>query len=88
MKKLLLILSLGIVISSCTNNEKVKSWGGTAKFNLPVNKKLVNITWKGDEIWYLVKDMKITDSAETYEFKEKSSYGMMEGTYIIHEVKE
>jgi hypothetical protein len=28
------------------------------------------------------------DSAVTYHFKEKSSLGIMEGTYIIHEVKQ
>lgn len=31
--------------------------------------------------------MDSTDVAETYEFHEESNYGIMEGTYIIKEIK-
>jgi hypothetical protein len=89
MKKVFFIL--GIVslfgMSSCTENSRVKNWGGEGTLTLPKGQKLVNVTWKESQIWYLTRSMKETDSAEVYTFHEESSYGMMEGTYKIVEVK-
>lgn len=83
--KNLLILSIFILLSSCTENSWIKNWGGEGQIQLPQGKKLVNVTWKGDEVWYLVRDMKQDEFPEKYEFHEKSSFGMLEGTYIIVE---
>lgn len=44
-------------------------------------------TWKDSDLWYLTKPMNSTDSAVSYTFKEKSSFGIMQGTYIIIESK-
>jgi hypothetical protein len=90
MKKVILIglLSIATVIStSCTKNNRVKNWGGTATMHLPENQKLVTVTWKESELWYLTKPMTNEDVAETYEFREESSFGLMEGKYIIKESK-
>ena len=88
MKKLTLIAAAAIaLLSSCTSNEMAKNFGGTMKMDLPQGQKLVNITWKEDEVWYLTKPMTASDTAETYTFQEKSSYGMMEGTITIIEHK-
>jgi hypothetical protein len=48
---------------------------------------LVNVTWKETQIWYLTRNMDSNDVAETYEFHEESSYGVIEGTYKIIETK-
>lgn len=89
MKKIIissiLILSLGL--TSCTDNVRVKSYGGEATLNLPKGKKLVNITWKGENLWILTKDMHENDIAEKYSFKEESSFGIVQGEYVIHETK-
>jgi hypothetical protein len=87
MKHLLLFLLCLSVISACTDNQNAKNYGGTAEITLPAGEKLVTATWKDDDLWYLTCPMTATDSAVTYTFKEKSSFGMMEGTYIIREVK-
>lgn len=76
-----------LVTAACTDNQQAKRYGGTSTLTLPENRKLVNITWKEDHLWYLTKPMTGTDQAEIYEFKEKSDLGLMEGTYIIKEVK-
>jgi hypothetical protein len=86
MKKLLPILLIAL-FASCTENEKAKSYGGTAEITLPAGEKLINATWKDNDLWYLTRPMLPADSAVSYTFKEKSSFGYMEGTYIIHEVK-
>jgi len=88
MKKVIFVIAiLLITLSACTENQKVKEFGGTAELYLPKGQKLVVMTWKEDNLWTLTKPMTDTDIAETYTFSEESSFGIFEGTYIIHEVK-
>jgi hypothetical protein len=87
MKKLFVIALVAISLASCTENSRVKNWGGEGTINLPKGQKLVNVTWKETQIWYLTRPMDSTDVAETYQFHEESSYGVMEGTYTIVETK-
>jgi hypothetical protein len=88
MKKLFICLGLlALTLTACTENSRVKSWGGEGTINLPKGRKLVNITWKETQIWYLTRPMNSSDVAETYKFHEESSYGVMEGTYNIVETK-
>lgn len=84
---ILIGLFFGYVTTGCTENSRVKMFGGTGEMTLPRGQKLVLVTWKDSELWYLTKPMSKADSAETYHFQEKSSFGIMEGTYIIHETK-
>jgi hypothetical protein len=72
----------------CTDNIRARNFGGTANLDLPPNQKLVNVTWKEDDIWYLTRPMRDDELAETYSFQESSSFGMLEGTVKIHEIKE
>ena len=73
--------------ASCTENARVKSFGGTGDINLPQGQKLVNVTWKETQIWYLTRKMRADETPETYQFQEESSWGVVEGTYLIHESK-
>lgn len=85
--KLISAIIATVLIVSCTNNERAKIYGGTTTIELPENQKLINITWKEQNMWYLTKPMNNNDSAETYIFHEESNYGVWEGTIIIKEVK-
>lgn len=87
MYKLIVIAILAIFMLGCTENERAKNWGGNATLQLPKNQKLVIVTWKDANLWYLTRNMNINDSAETYTFCEESSWGMMEGSYTIIETK-
>ena len=78
---------LFLFFNSCTQNQRAKSFGGKAEIALPANQKLINATWKDDNLWYLTRPMTEVDSAVTYTFQEESSFGIMEGTYIIRERK-
>jgi hypothetical protein len=86
-KTILSIITIGSLMVSCTQNERVKSWGGEGTINLPKGRKLVNATWKGEHIWYLTRPMNSKDVAETYQFQEESSWGVVEGTFNIVEEK-
>ena len=83
----LLFALMVMSITSCTDQQMAKQYGGTETITLPENQKLVNATWKENNLWYLTKDMSETDSAETYTFHEQSNFGVWEGTVIIKEVK-
>jgi hypothetical protein len=87
MKKLFLVIGVILMLGSCTENTRVKQWGGEGTINLPKGRKLVTVTWKGDQVWYLTKPMNSSDVAETYQFQEESSWGLIEGTYNIVETK-
>ena len=88
MKKLILSVAALTMLASCTENSRVKNFGGTGEFEIPASQKFVNVTWKNDELWVLTKDHTSADTTySTYRFQENSSYGMIEGTYIITESK-
>jgi hypothetical protein len=87
MKKMLLAIGMIVMLGSCSENSRVKSFGGEGTINLPKGRKLVNVTWKETQVWYLTRPMNSTDVAETYQFHEESSWGMVEGTYNIVETK-
>jgi hypothetical protein len=87
MKKFCFTIATLLLLASCTENQRAKSFGGTSTMNLPKGEKLVNVTWKGDEIWYLTRPMKSDESPETYTYREESSLGVIEGTVIIKESK-
>lgn len=79
MKKLF-VLALGIVaLTSCTENERARRFGGTEEVTLKPNEVVLNVTWKQNEMWICTKD---TVSGVVY-FREKSAWGVMEGTVIL-----
>jgi hypothetical protein len=91
MKKVLGLMIGGITLMTllygCTENNRARVWGGTETIQLESGVRLVNVTWKGDKgstsLWVLTK--KDTTKPSTYSFKEKSSFGVMEGEVIIIE---
>ncbi len=86
MRKLCLILIVAL-LGSCTENKRAKYYGGNAKISLPKGKKLVNITWKDEQLWYLTRTMLSTEQPDTLYFQVESSLGLVEGTVILYESK-
>ena len=87
MKRILGLIGIIIVLGSCTQNTRVRNFGGEGTINLPQGRKLVNATWKNTQLWYLTRQMRPEEVAETYTFQEESSWGVIEGTYNIVESK-
>jgi len=87
MKRIITLLLVISLIASCTENSRAKNFGGEAEITLPQGQKLINVTWKDNALWYITRPMINSDSAVTYTFHEKSSWGTWEGTYLIHELK-
>jgi hypothetical protein len=86
MKKLVFLFCAALALSSCTENMKVKSFGGTSTIEIPADQQFVLATWKETELWITTKKRSAQDSIKhEYRFHEKSSFGVLEGTYIIIE---
>lgn len=81
----MLFVTMITIMTGCTENTRVRVYGGTETINLEQGKRLVNVTWKqGNDLWILTKE-DTTTKAGTYHFKEKSAFGVMEGEVIIIE---
>lgn len=85
MKKLLLIAMTALLLTSCTENIRVKQFGGSGKITLDKGLKLEMITWKDNQLWVLTSDRPDSVAPKSYKFAEKSSFGVMEGVYLIDE---
>jgi hypothetical protein len=79
MKKTLITLLAIITLSSCTENQRAKHWGGTEEVELKKNEVVLNVTWKTEQMWICTKD---TVTNIVY-FREKSNWGMLEGTVVL-----
>ena len=80
---LVLLVAIVTACSSCTANERARNFGGTEHITLDKGERLVNMTWKQDDLWVLTKQDSTKPS--TYTFKEKSSYGVWEGMIVVTE---
>jgi hypothetical protein len=80
-------IMVGALMFGCSENQMARNFGGTETIELPVGRRLVNITWKGEKgaanLWVLTKED--TTKPTTYFFEEKSGFGVMEGKVIIKE---
>ena len=84
MKKLIVILLMFLCLTSC-DQSITRTMGGTTKIELETGEKLVEVTWKGDDIWYLVEPMDSDYVPKTKTFKESSRIGVLEGKVIFYE---
>ena len=84
---LLVPFMYGMLLSGCTENTRVKAWGGTGRMDLKPNEKLVTMTWKEANLWTLIRPMRADEKAECYSFTESSNWGMVEGAFEICEHK-
>ena len=76
MKKKILIIALAAgllpTLFSCTENERARQFGGTMIVDLPKGEKLLMVTWKEDNLFYLTEPMDSVYTPKTKTFKEKS----------------
>jgi len=69
------ILSM-FLLTSCTDNDRARKFGGTEEVILKENEVLVTVTWKETNLWILTQD---TLTGKHY-FREKSKWGLLDGT--------
>lgn len=57
MKKILVMAAVLFALSSCTEQMKVREFGGTMEVKLPKGEKLIMATWKETNLFYLTEPM-------------------------------
>ena len=82
-----MLLAAAIIISLC-RQAFTRTMGGTTEIQLEPGEKLLEVTWKGNNIWYLVEPMDSDYIPKKKIFKESSSGGILEGKVIIIEVRD
>jgi hypothetical protein len=85
MKQTLIVVAVALSLASCTENARVKRFGGNGDIELEPGQKLEMVTWKSDELWILTSNRPDSVKPQTYQFSEKSSWGVIEGNYTIIE---
>ena len=82
---MIVIVGISFMATSCTENSRAKTFGGSMTINLEPNEKLVNVTWKDSDMWLLTRPMLTGEQPQVYKFKEKSTFGIMSGEITIVE---
>lgn len=85
MKRLFIILLLASMTISCTENSRARAWGGKVTLELKPGQQLMNAAWKETDLWLLTKERPDSVDPKTYQFSEKSTFGVMEGVITIKE---
>ena len=83
---LLMAVSFALTLSGC-QQMGAKSFGGEMTLTLEPNRKLEEITWKEDSLWYLTRPMREGEAPETHTFQQSSEWGVFEGTVTVVESK-
>lgn len=88
MKKIKIIFIILLVLftfSGCTDKTMAYGLGGSITLELPKGEKLIEITWKDANLWYLTRPMRDDEFPEIYTFQEDSEFGVFEGTVTVIE---
>lgn len=88
MKKIfvsLLVLSTGILITSCTEQIRARNLGGTMVIEVPNGYKVTSATWKEADLFYFIEPMEEGYQPKQKKFIESSSYNILETEVVFNE---
>lgn len=70
---------------ACSANDMARNYGGESREALPCGTKLVSVSWKEADLWYLTRPMLPGELPVEYAYAEISNWGMYEGTILLVE---
>lgn len=89
MSNKLIIITAAVVaaalLAGCPQQYITRKIGGEQTITLEKNQRLVNITWKDQNLWILTREREENESPRTYTYKENSLMGILEGQITIKE---
>jgi len=88
MKKIIAFVCATIMVctlSSCTEQERIREFGGEMTITLEPGEKLMMVTWKDNHLFYLTEPMEPGYQPKKKTFRENSSWGMLESTVYFVE---
>ena len=74
-----------MTIMSCTDNQKARIYGGTQTIHLESGQRLINATWKQDNLWFITEPMDSDYVPKTKTFHESSNFGVWQGSVVFIE---
>lgn len=83
---ILVSVILGFGFTSCTQCTS-RNFGGDMTITLKPGEKLLEVTWKNNNIWYLTEPMDSNYVPKVKIFKESSMVGVLEGTVTFIETR-
>jgi competence protein ComGC len=87
---LYILFIVGILViliwTICGSNWTAKRFGGT--INEKVSAKVINITWKDNNLWVLHREPREGEKPEVLTFQEYSNLGILQGKVMITETFE
>ena len=88
MKKfLLLLVTAALFLTSCTEQSRTRYFGENMEISIDPGWKLMEATWKDEDLWILIEPMEEDYVPKTKVFKEKSSFGLLEGSITFKEYR-
>lgn len=88
MKKLIrlsLALFIMLAISSCTQNQRARNFGGTMEVKVKPGYKVTMATWKGDNLFYMIEEMDPAYEPKEKTLVEDASFGILETKVVFVE---
>ena len=89
MKKVLVAIVLCLVctvsFTSCTEQFRVREFGGKMEIEVPKGYKVTSATWKESGLFYFLEPMEEGYVPKEKKFVESSSYGIMESEVTFKE---
>ena len=79
---LVVVFAFALLAGGC--NYTARTFGGEATIELPEGERVENVTWKENSLWVLTKQDP-NKKPITYDLKEYSNIGVLEGTVHIVE---
>lgn len=80
MRKFWFLLIACVAFISCTEQRMVRQFGTDGEIKLPKGEKLIEVTWKEANLWYLTAPMEDGYVPQTKIFREDSEWGIMQGS--------
>ena len=87
MKKILFAIFVLTGLSSCTEQIRTRTFGGTMVIDVPNGYKVTSATWKETDLFYFMEEMEDGYIPKDKMFVESSSYGVLESKIIFKEVR-
>jgi len=89
--KFLTLITASALLFSCTQNQRVKAFGGRMTVDIPQGNKFVVASWKtvdhNSSLWYTYRPMREGETPETWTMQEQSNFGIWEGAVTFKESK-
>lgn len=79
MNKVLMVAITLLALTSCTEQDRARHYGGTESVKLAPQERFINATWKGTDLWIVVQDT----TTGVFYMKENSALGVLEGKIIF-----